>query len=120
MAARRSGALSSPRLSHPPGRLGQPQEIANAALFLASDESSFMTGAVVVEDGSVALRDGRILQIGPYADLAPKYSGAAVLAELAASLQLPLRPDELRRCEVAARSFPTSAASTMAGSIPTS
>jgi NAD(P)-dependent dehydrogenase (short-subunit alcohol dehydrogenase family) len=36
---------------HPIGRLGQPEEIANGALFLASDESSFMTGADLVMDG---------------------------------------------------------------------
>ncbi len=36
---------------HPIGRLGQPDEIANGALFLASDEASFMTGADLVMDG---------------------------------------------------------------------
>ena len=35
----------------PMKRVGRPQEIANAALFLASDESSFMTGAEVFVDG---------------------------------------------------------------------
>lgn len=32
-------------------RLGQPDEIANVILFLASDESSYMTGSVVLVDG---------------------------------------------------------------------
>ena len=35
----------------PMGRLGQPQEIADAALYLASDESSFMTGQTLIVDG---------------------------------------------------------------------
>ena len=35
----------------PMGRLGRPEEIANVILFLASDESSFITGAEMVVDG---------------------------------------------------------------------
>lgn len=35
----------------PMARIGQPEEIANAALFLASEQSSFMTGAEIVVDG---------------------------------------------------------------------
>lgn len=35
----------------PMGRLGDPQEIASLAVYLASDESSFTTGAIHVIDG---------------------------------------------------------------------
>ena len=38
----------------PLGRLGQPEETAAVALFLASDDSSFMTGAEVFVDGGAA------------------------------------------------------------------
>ena len=36
---------------HPVGRLGLPEDIAGAAVFLASDESRFMTGADLLVDG---------------------------------------------------------------------
>jgi NAD(P)-dependent dehydrogenase (short-subunit alcohol dehydrogenase family) len=42
------------RLVHiPMGRFGEPAEIANGALFLASDESSFMTGQSLLVDGGI-------------------------------------------------------------------
>jgi NAD(P)-dependent dehydrogenase (short-subunit alcohol dehydrogenase family) len=41
---------------HPMGRLGLPQDIAQGVVFLASDESSFMTGAELVIDGGYTAR----------------------------------------------------------------
>jgi Enoyl-(Acyl carrier protein) reductase len=39
------------RASQPIPRVGQPEEIAHAAVYLASEEASFMTGQVIVIDG---------------------------------------------------------------------
>jgi len=38
----------------PMGRIGKPPEIATAALFLASDDSSFVTGIELYIDGGTA------------------------------------------------------------------
>jgi NAD(P)-dependent dehydrogenase (short-subunit alcohol dehydrogenase family) len=43
--------VESIKAAHPMGRLGQPSEVANAILFLASDEASFITGAILPVDG---------------------------------------------------------------------
>jgi 3-oxoacyl-[acyl-carrier protein] reductase len=39
----------------PLGRMGQPRDIANAYLFLASDEASFISGAVLRVDGAIVV-----------------------------------------------------------------
>jgi 3-oxoacyl-[acyl-carrier protein] reductase len=39
----------------PAGRFGQPQEIANAVAFLASEEAAYVTGAVLRVDGGLAM-----------------------------------------------------------------
>ena len=45
------------RLSLTPiGRLAVPQDIANGILFLASDESGYMTGSELVIDGGISAR----------------------------------------------------------------
>jgi len=41
---------------HPLGRLGQPVEMAKGAVFLASEEASFMTGADLLIDGGYSAR----------------------------------------------------------------
>ena len=40
--------------AHPIGRLGQPREIARAAVYLASDDARFMTGSDLLIDGGYA------------------------------------------------------------------
>ena len=50
-AVKESGQLEQILLRIPKGRLGQPEDIANLAVFLASDESDYITGAAIVIDG---------------------------------------------------------------------
>jgi 3(or 17)beta-hydroxysteroid dehydrogenase len=53
--AESSGDAEAARMAlvtlHPLGRLGQPDEIAYGILYLASDESKFVTGSELVIDG---------------------------------------------------------------------
>lgn len=43
----------------PMGRTGTPEEMANVVAFLASDEASYMTGAIVVADGGTTAHTGQ-------------------------------------------------------------
>ncbi|AFM20126.1 dehydrogenase of unknown specificity, short-chain alcohol dehydrogenase like protein (plasmid) [Mycolicibacterium chubuense NBB4] len=45
--------LAKTLVKYPIGRLGTPEEIARVALFLSSDEASFMTGSIVAADGGM-------------------------------------------------------------------
>jgi NAD(P)-dependent dehydrogenase (short-subunit alcohol dehydrogenase family) len=38
---------------YPLGRVGEPEDIANAAMFLASDEAAWITGTVLTVDGGL-------------------------------------------------------------------
>jgi NAD(P)-dependent dehydrogenase (short-subunit alcohol dehydrogenase family) len=44
------------RKMHPMGRLGEPEEVARAIVFLASDDASFITGAILPVDGGYLAR----------------------------------------------------------------
>jgi len=39
----------------PMGRFGTPEEVANLAMFLASDESSYITAAIILADGGITI-----------------------------------------------------------------
>jgi 3-oxoacyl-[acyl-carrier protein] reductase len=51
--------------SVPLGRLGSPRDVANAVLFLASDEASYITGTTIIVDGGQTLPEGKDFRIAP-------------------------------------------------------
>jgi NAD(P)-dependent dehydrogenase (short-subunit alcohol dehydrogenase family) len=53
--SRRDPERAAKRLVHVPmGRFGEPEEIAKAALFLASDDSTFVTASTFLVDGGLS------------------------------------------------------------------
>ncbi|PLR90577.1 SDR family NAD(P)-dependent oxidoreductase [Bacillus halotolerans] len=48
------GAMENTRNTVPTGKVGTPEEVANAVSFLASDESSYLTGVELFVDGGLA------------------------------------------------------------------
>ena len=49
----------------PLGRLGTPRDVAQAALFLASDEAAYITGTTIMVDGGQTLPEGKDFRLGP-------------------------------------------------------
>jgi 3-oxoacyl-[acyl-carrier protein] reductase len=49
----------------PLGRLGTPQDIAHAVLFLASDEAAYITGTTIIVDGGQTLPEGGDFRLRP-------------------------------------------------------
>ena len=66
MKAHRSAAfIQSMEDAIPLGRLGTPRDIANAFLFLASDEADYITGTTIVVDGGQILPEGADFRLNP-------------------------------------------------------
>jgi 3-oxoacyl-[acyl-carrier protein] reductase len=49
----------------PLGRLGTPRDVAQATLFLASDEAAYITGTTIVVDGGQTLPEGKDFRLVP-------------------------------------------------------
>jgi 3-oxoacyl-[acyl-carrier protein] reductase len=49
----------------PLGRLGTARDVAQAALFLASDEAAYITGTTILVDGGQTLPEGKDFRLAP-------------------------------------------------------
>lgn len=57
--------IRSMREMVPLGRLGTPRDVANAVLFLASDEAEYITGTTIIVDGGQILPEGADFRLTP-------------------------------------------------------
>lgn len=64
-AHRSADFIASMAAAIPLGRMGTPEDVASAFLFLASDEASFITGTTIVVDGGQLLPEGADFRITP-------------------------------------------------------
>ncbi len=64
-AGRSAAFIESMEDMIPLGRLGSPRDVANAVLFLASDEASYITGTTIVVDGGQTLPEGADFRLNP-------------------------------------------------------
>jgi 3-oxoacyl-[acyl-carrier protein] reductase len=62
---RSAGFIKNMEEAVPLGRLGTPRDIANAALFLASDDASYITGTTITVDGGQTLPEGKDFRLNP-------------------------------------------------------
>jgi 3-oxoacyl-[acyl-carrier protein] reductase len=65
VAQRSQAFIKGMEESVPLGRLGTPADVANAVLFLASDEASYITGTTIIVDGGQTLPEGKDFRIHP-------------------------------------------------------
>ena len=65
MRQRSAEYMASMVASIPLGRLAAPRDVANAFVFLASDEAAYITGTTIVVDGGQTLPEGADFRIVP-------------------------------------------------------
>ncbi len=64
-AHRSADFIAGMEKSVPLGRLGTPRDVANAALYLASDDAEYVTGTTIIVDGGQILPEGSDFRILP-------------------------------------------------------
>ena len=57
--------IASMEAAIPLGRLGTPRDVANAFLYLASEDASYVTGTTIVVDGGQLIPEGADFRIAP-------------------------------------------------------